>query len=160
MASVDYFLKIDGVPGESQDDKHRQEIEVLGFQWRELQQIDQSNGLPIGKVRMEAFEFTMHISKATPKLYLSCAQGASFPTVVFTARKAGAGQQDYLKFTFQNAFLQEFTLLSTGGTTTVPLSSVKLLFQDLEISYLPQQGDGKMGGAIKGRYNLREMQAK
>jgi type VI secretion system secreted protein Hcp len=160
MASVDYFLKIDGVPGESQDAKHRDEIEVLAFSWKQQHPVDTATGQSSGKTQMLPFEFTMHISKATPKLYLSCAQGAIFPTVVFTARKAGAGQQDYLKISFQNAILQEFTLLSNGGANTVPLSSLQLSFQDMEISYLPQQGDGKMGGAIKGRYNIREMQAK
>ena len=29
MAEVDYFLKIDGIPGESQDDEHKDEIEVV-----------------------------------------------------------------------------------------------------------------------------------
>ncbi|MGH2698518.1 MAG: type VI secretion system tube protein Hcp [Actinomycetota bacterium] len=28
MAAVDYFLKIDGIPGESQDAKHKDEIDV------------------------------------------------------------------------------------------------------------------------------------
>jgi type VI secretion system secreted protein Hcp len=160
MAAVDFFLKIDGVHGESQDAKHRDEIEVLAFQWREKQLIDLSSGQSTGRVQMDSFEFTMHVSKATPKLYLMCAQGANFPNVVFTARKAGAGQQDYLKITFQRAFLSEFTLLSNGSAQTLPLSSVKLNFDEMEIAYLPQQGDGKMGGAVKGRYNLRELQAK
>ena len=33
MASVDYFLKIDGVDGESTDDKHPGEIDVLAWSW-------------------------------------------------------------------------------------------------------------------------------
>ena len=28
MAAVDYFLKINGIPGESQDDKHKDEIQA------------------------------------------------------------------------------------------------------------------------------------
>ena len=31
--AVDYFLKIDGIDGESQDDKHKDWIEVLSFSW-------------------------------------------------------------------------------------------------------------------------------
>ena len=37
MAQVDYFLKIDGVDGESGDDKHKGEIEVESFSWGETQ---------------------------------------------------------------------------------------------------------------------------
>ena len=33
MAAVDYFLKIDGVDGESTDDKHKGEIDILSWSW-------------------------------------------------------------------------------------------------------------------------------
>ena len=32
-AAVDYFLKIEGVDGESNDSKHKNEIEILSFSW-------------------------------------------------------------------------------------------------------------------------------
>ena len=31
--AVDYFLKVDGIPGESADAKHKDEIDVLAFSW-------------------------------------------------------------------------------------------------------------------------------
>ena len=37
MALVDYFLKIDGIPGESMDTKHKDEIQVLSFSFGESQ---------------------------------------------------------------------------------------------------------------------------
>ena len=33
MATVDYFLKIDGIPGESQDKTHKNEIQLNSFSW-------------------------------------------------------------------------------------------------------------------------------
>ena len=33
MATSDYFLKLDGIDGESIDDKHKGEIEVASFSW-------------------------------------------------------------------------------------------------------------------------------
>ncbi|HEY7575111.1 MAG TPA: type VI secretion system tube protein Hcp, partial [Thermoanaerobaculia bacterium] len=33
MAKTDYFLKIDGIEGESQDGKHKGEIDVLSWSW-------------------------------------------------------------------------------------------------------------------------------
>jgi len=33
MATVDYFLKLDGIEGESQDYKHKGEIDVESFSW-------------------------------------------------------------------------------------------------------------------------------
>ena len=37
MAAVDYFLKIDGIEGESADSKHPKEIQVLSFSFGESQ---------------------------------------------------------------------------------------------------------------------------
>jgi len=30
---ADYFLKLDGIPGESTDAKHKDEIELVSFSW-------------------------------------------------------------------------------------------------------------------------------
>jgi type VI secretion system secreted protein Hcp len=38
MAAVDYFLKIDGIEGESLDEKHKGEIDVLSWSWGESQE--------------------------------------------------------------------------------------------------------------------------
>lgn len=35
MAAVDYFLRIDGVPGESMDAKQRGEIDLESWSWGE-----------------------------------------------------------------------------------------------------------------------------
>ena len=35
MAVVDFFLKVDGIEGESQDSKHKGEIEVVSWSWGE-----------------------------------------------------------------------------------------------------------------------------
>ena len=77
MAStVDYFLKIDGYPGESTDHKHKNEIDVVSWSWREIQGgVDASQGLTAGKVAFEPFRFTMHANKSSPGLFLACATG-------------------------------------------------------------------------------------
>ena len=37
MTTVDYFLKIDGIPGDSRDDMHKDEIDIESFSWGETQ---------------------------------------------------------------------------------------------------------------------------
>ena len=37
MAQVDYFLKLDGIPGESVDSKHKDEIDIMSFSFGETQ---------------------------------------------------------------------------------------------------------------------------
>ena len=42
--AADYFLKIDGIKGESLDDKHKDEIDVLSFSWG----VSQSGSMAFG----------------------------------------------------------------------------------------------------------------
>ncbi len=49
MAVVDFFIKIDGIDGESQDSMHKGEIEVLSFSWGETRTGAQGGG-GVGKV--------------------------------------------------------------------------------------------------------------
>ncbi len=94
MALVDYFLKIDGVEGESQDAKHKNEIQVLSFSFGESQAGTMAfgGGGGAGKVQMQDFHFMMNVNKASPKLFLKCATGEHIKNAVLTARKAGKDQ--------------------------------------------------------------------
>ncbi len=73
----DYFLKVDGIAGESQDERHRGEIEVEGWSFGGAQpgggQIGVGGGT--GEFAALPFQFTAKVSKASPKLFQACATG-------------------------------------------------------------------------------------
>ena len=71
MAAIDYFLKLDGITGESADSKHKGEIEVLSFSFAESQvgPMGIGGGGGAGKVEMSDFSFTARTSKASPQLF-------------------------------------------------------------------------------------------
>ena len=160
MALVDYFMKIDGVAGESMDAKHRDEIQVLAFRWAEKSPRDVATGQAHGRIHMDPFKVTMNVNKASPKLFLMCAQGTVSPKIIFTARKAGAGQQDYLRLTLLQACVSDFELESEEDTDQLPTNRLEFTFRQMEIEYLQQKADGTLSGPIKGKFNLDEMQSK
>ncbi len=77
--AVDYFLKIDGIPGESKDHKHKDEIDILSWSWGESQTgtMRTGGGGGAGKVNMQDFHFVMKVNKATPKLHSGVRQRRS-----------------------------------------------------------------------------------
>ena len=91
MAAVDYFLKIDGIPGESTDSKHKNEIDIESWSWGEANSGSHAygGGGGAGKVSVQDFNFTMHVNKASPKLFLACATGQHIKEALLTCRKAG-----------------------------------------------------------------------
>src|SRR5438552_3280112 len=57
-AVADYFLKLDGIAGESVDAKHKDEIELVSFSWGVTQQLvtEGSGGASVGRAQFKDFE--------------------------------------------------------------------------------------------------------
>ena len=133
--AIDYFLKIDSIPGESLDAKHKGEIDVQAWSWGENNPVPPSapgGGGGAGKVQMQDFNFTARMSKASPNLMLACASGKHFKSAVLTARKAGKPQAEFLTFSLSDVLVSAY---QTGGAEgeVVPMDSVSLNFSKIQI---------------------------
>jgi type VI secretion system secreted protein Hcp len=161
MAAVDYFLKIDGIEGESQDSKHKGEIDVYEWSWGAVQSGTMSfgGGGGAGKVEMQDFHFTMNVNKASPKLMLACANGEHIKKAVLTCRKAGKEQQEFLKITFSDILISSYQTGGAGGSDNLPIESCTFNFGKIEHQYQEQKQDGTMGGAIKAGWDLKQNKA-
>ena len=153
--AVDYFLKIDNIPGESMDKTHKGEIEIESWSWGATQTgtASRGGGLGAGKVEMSDFSLVKNVDKASPSLMLACAQGDHIKSASLVCRKAGKEQQEYLKITFSDLMVSSF---HTDGSSGSPLPSeqVSLNFSKVEYEYKEQKADGSLGGAIKKFYDL------
>jgi type VI secretion system secreted protein Hcp len=154
MAAVDYFLKIDGIDGEAQDKTHKNEIQIESWSFGETNKgtMGAGGGGGAGKVQMGDFHFVMSANKASPKLFLACANGEHIKKAVLTCRKAGKDQQEYLKWTFSDVLVSSF---QTGGTEVVPTEQISINFTEAQIDYKEQKADGTLGGAISAKYNVK-----
>jgi type VI secretion system secreted protein Hcp len=162
MAAVDYFLKIDGIPGESQDSKHKDEIQVLSYSFGESQSGTMAfgGGGGAGKVQMQDFHFMMHVNKASPKLFLACATGDHIKSAILIARKAGKGQQEYAKFTFTDILVTSYQTNGDASANSQPMDQISLNFAAIEIEYKVQNADGSLGAGTKVKYDLKQMASK
>jgi type VI secretion system secreted protein Hcp len=161
MAAVDYFLKIDGIDGESSDSKHKGEIELLSFSWSESQSgtFSHGSGGGAGKVSMQDIHFTSKVNKASPKLTLACASGEHIKKATLTCRKAGKDQQDFLKYTMSDILVSSYQIGGSSAGDTVPIDQVGLNFAKIEIEYKEQLATGALGGTVKAGWNLKENKA-
>src|SRR5689334_6869301 len=75
--SQDIFLKINGIEGESHDSDHKNEIEVLSFNWHVHQEstMHAGSGGGAGKATVEDFEFVHHVDRSSPNLMKYCLTG-------------------------------------------------------------------------------------
>jgi type VI secretion system secreted protein Hcp len=161
MAAVDYFLKIQGIPGESQDAKHKDEIQLLSYSFGCEQEgtMHFGGGGGAGKVLMQDFHFTMNVNKASAKLFLACATGEHIRTALLTCRKAGKDQQEYLKINFVDLLVSFYQSNGDGDANHLPVDSVRLHFSKIEFAYHVQNATGGVQPAARVGYDLKEMRA-
>ena len=149
MAAVDYFLKVDGIPGESQDAKHKGEIDVVGWSWGETAAVQGGAGRAgAGKVQLQDFHFTSRISKASPKLMEACASGKHIKSAVLSARKAGEGKAEFLSFSLSDVLISSYQT-GVGESDGAPIDTVALSFSSLEVEYRETKPDGSIGASIR-----------
>lgn len=161
MAAVDYFLKLTGIEGESKDDKHKNEIELESWSWGEQQTGTghSGGGHGAGKVAGGDFHFTMKINKASPKLFVACANGEHIKDGLVIARKAGKGQQEFLKVKFTDLLVSSYQTGGSGGSDIIPVDQISINFAKMEMEYKEQNADGSLGGATKGIYDFKANKA-
>ena len=154
MAS-DIFAKIGDIKGESLDDKHKDEIEVLSFSWGVTNAgvVSPGGGAGAGKATFQDLSIVHHIDKASPLLLKACATGTHIKDATITHRKAGKGQQEYLIVKLNDVII---TGVTHGGASGQPFSeSVTLAFAKVDLEYKPQKPDGSLDAGIHFKYDLK-----
>ena len=156
MASVDYFLKIDGVDGESTDDKHKGEIELesWSFGGANSGSFSSGGGGGSGKVALHDFSFTKKVDKSTPKLFTAHATGEHLKTATLTARKAGKDQQEFLTVTLSPIIVSSYTNSGAAGSDIIPTESISFNFGKIELKYKPQKADGSLAAEVTGGWDV------
>jgi type VI secretion system secreted protein Hcp len=152
--AVDYFLKIDGIPGESTDSKHKNEINILTWSWGETNSGSHGagGGGGSGKVNMQDFGFTMNVNKASPKLFLACASGQHIKEATLVCRKAGKEQQEFLKIKFTDLLISSYQ--TGGGTGDSATDSISFNFAKIEQTYAPQKSDGTLDSPVVHNWSV------
>ena len=153
--AVGYFLKIDGIEGESADSKHKGEIELASFSWGVTQSGSpaRGGGARAGKAQFQDFHFVARTSKASPKLFLACASGEHVKSALLTCRRAGQDRLEFLKYKLSDVLISSFLL--GGSTAEEPFDQVSLNFAKIEMEYVPQGKAGKAEGSVKAAWDLK-----
>jgi type VI secretion system secreted protein Hcp len=143
MALVDFFLKLEGVKGESTDDKHKGEIDLESWSWGATNSASGhvGGGSGVGKVSVQDLHFVHKLDKASPQLFNFCASGGHINKGTLVCRKAGKDPLEYLKIDLEQIYV---TSISTGGHhgDALPTEQVSLNFSKFHVKYYPQKADG------------------
>jgi type VI secretion system secreted protein Hcp len=135
----DYYLKLDGIKGESQAEDMKDNIELEGWSFGAGSPADiTGKGLSGGKASFSDFSCQFRLDSASPKLLDALTKGTHIKEAVFTGRKSGGGgtPYKYLQVTMQPAYITSFS--TTGGAEGTPTATMTLVFEEIQYEYFVQ----------------------
>lgn len=151
--SSDCFLKLKGITGESGDRDHKDEIQVLAWDWG----VSASEGLPGGASRGDTRNLvvTHRVDAASPALMIYCVRGTIIPSAVLTMRKA-SGDRPLPYFTAKMDKVRVADVVTTLRPDGETSEMVSLAFEKVEVTYTPQTGTGGGSGAVTQQWDIKE----
>lgn len=153
--AVDYFLELEGIQGESQDEKFKNQIQILSWSWgaSNMSSVAGTGGSGAGKVDLSDFSCMTNFDKATPKFFKSITKGTHVTKGVLAAVKSGANGKPYLKLDFQEIFI---TSLQMSASSEVPTVSLSFTYNEVKLDYSVQDEKGNLTSTGPITFNVKQ----
>ncbi|MEW6381899.1 MAG: type VI secretion system tube protein Hcp [bacterium] len=155
--AFDAFLKIDGIEGESTDDKHKGWIEILSYNWGVSQTASatasSSGGAASERANFQDFSVVKMLDKATPKLALACSSGQHIKEITLELCRAGGDKVPYMEYKMNEVLISSYSVGGAGGGE--PTESLSFNYAKIQWTYTQQKrADGTPGGKIPAGWDL------
>lgn len=152
----DIFLKISGIDGESMDSAHKNEIEILSWDWQILQEsnMHMGSGGGSGKATVKDLNFMHFVDRSSPNLMKFCLTGKHIPEAKLVVRKAGGNPLEYFKITMSDVVITNVQPMGSNTDERVK-EKVSLSFAKVKQEYTVQNQQGGSGGAVTAGYDIK-----
>lgn len=161
--AFDAFMKIDGIPGESSDDKHKDWIEIDSFAHSMKQPASatasSAGGASAERVNHDTFDIRHLLDRASPKLYEACCTGKHIKEITIELCRAGGDKMKYLEIKMEQVLVSS---INPSGSVTkkFPTEDVNFSYGKIKWTYTQQRrADGGGGGNIAAGWDLTSNRA-
>lgn len=156
--AFDVFLKIDGIPGESTDDKHKEWIEILSYSHGVSQMAAGSRSTggaaSAGRCDHQDFSITKGMDKASPPLNANCCDGKHIKKIILELCRATGDKQKYMEYTLEDVIVSSVSIGGSSGGD-LPIESVTLNYGKINWVYTEtDHKTGKKKGEVKKWWDL------
>lgn len=156
--AIDVYLQIDGIKGESTDDKHKDWIECTSVNWGVSQPrsatASTGGGHTAERCVHEEVEFTKLADLASPILLQTCSAGKTIPKAKLEFMRAdGQGERiKYFEIELENVLIGSVMPKVVEGS--IIQETVGLKFSKIKWKYTQQKVTGGAGGNTSGGWDL------
>ena len=150
------FLKIDGIPGDSIDAKHRGWINIRNWDWSQIQPTAGSastgGGATSQRVVFRRVNFTTQTGKHSPKLFLAGAGRTPIKEVTLEVCRAGTDRVKWLEIKLNDVFITGYSIL---GSEQAHNEEILFGYSKIVVTYTMQKrADGSGSGQVAGGWDL------
>jgi len=152
-AADDYFLKIDGVPGESAAGLAKDAIQVKEFSWgAENTSAFTSGGASAGKATFKEFTIKKNVDSTSPVLLQKLGLGAPLPAIELAVRHAAATPQPfYMRYCMQPVLVVSQEQAASGDGSIE--ETIVFKFAASSQTFARQNAAGQVTSNVIGSWN-------
>ena len=156
--AIDVYLQIDGIKGESMDDKHKDWIECTSVNWGVSQPrsatASTGGGHTAERCEHQEVVFTKLADLASPILLQTCSAGKTIPKAKLEFMRAdGQGERiKYFEIELENVLIGSIKPKVEEGS--IIQEHVGLKFSKIKWKYTQQKVTGGAGGNTSGGWDL------
>lgn len=162
--AYDAYLKIEGVPGEATDAKHKEWIEILSYSHGVSQMASSSastaGGRSSERCDHQDFSIVKSLDAASPKLNLFCCNGKHIGAITVSISRATGDKQQYMEYKLSDVIVSSVQIGgNSGGGDSVPTEQVSFNYGKIEWTYTKtDHKTGKSGGNVASHWDQIENQ--
>ena len=156
--AIEYHLKFGSIKGESAATKHKEEIELLSWNWGASNPTTiVGSGMSAGKVSMSDLSFSKRVDKSSPKLLELCVTGKHVDEVTLSCSKQTGGKtpEDFLIIKLKEAYVSSFQAGGSSGED-VGTESLSVTYGSINYDYKVQDKAGVLTSSGNVEYDLRK----
>lgn len=154
QAANSYFLKIEGVTGESVDKDHKDWIDIHSFSWGLTLATGAGGGSGGGSGRavFSDFSWTQLADRSTPAWFLIVATGRHIPSVTLdVTRSVGDRELSFFQMIFSDTVGTGLTL---DGATDIGVTASMSSGSSVTLRYRAMDDRGTLGPWVEGSFSL------
>lgn len=160
-APVDLFMDIDGVEGESTDDRHKRWIDISSVGWVVARAGDTGavgSTRTRGAAQFEDLTWTQVMDKSFPKVFEAVADGTIFPFVdIDFQTQIGSSDVVFFNMHFESVGMTGIAL--EGTTQGPPTVAGSFNYEAVTVTYSQFDREGKKLGDISASWDLETASA-
>lgn len=153
------FIKIDGIPGESEDDDHTAWIDILSWSWGMSQSASThtGGGGSNAQASVQDVSFVKWVDKATPAIMHCCVSGKHIAKAELHCTKAGGDNKalEYIIIKMDDVIISSVSTGGSGGEDRLT-ENVSLNFAKVDYQFTVQTKEGAAGAKPKMQWDIKK----